>query len=87
MIEAVSALEIKQLVIDALNLEDLKASDIDDEQPLFIEGLGLDSIDALELGVAIKKKYNITMNADDPSLHRHFESIKALTLFINNNKK
>lgn len=87
MSELISELEIKQLIIDVLNLEDIEPSDIDSETPLFVEGLGLDSIDALELGVAIKKKYNITMNADDPSLHKHFESIKALVSFINNNKK
>ena len=47
--------EIKQLVIEALQLEDITPADIDSDAPLFVEGLGLDSIDALELGVAIQK--------------------------------
>lgn len=87
MMSQISELEVKQFIIDVLNLEDIQASDIDSTQPIFVEGLALDSIDALELGVAIKKKYNITMNADDPSLHQHFASVKALTDFINNHKK
>ena len=49
-------LEIKQLIIDALNLEDMSPGDIDNDNQLFGEGLGLDSIDALELGMALKKK-------------------------------
>ena len=52
--------EIKQLVIEALQLEDITPADIDSDAPLFVEGLGLDSIDALELGVAIQKRYGIT---------------------------
>ena len=52
--------EIKQLIIDSLNLEDLSVDDIETEAPLFVDGLGLDSIDALELGMAIKQKYGIT---------------------------
>ncbi|EKD91934.1 MAG: hypothetical protein ACD_29C00294G0002 [uncultured bacterium] len=87
MTTLVSELEVKQLIIDVLNLEDVQLSDIDSKQPLFVDGLGLDSIDALELGVAIKKKYNVTMNADDPSLHQHFQSVQALVSFINNHKK
>ena len=49
--------QIKQLIIESLNLEDYNASDISSSDPLFGEGLGLDSIDALELGIAIKKKF------------------------------
>jgi len=52
-------LEIKTLLIDALNLEDMSADDIDAEEPLFVEGLGLDSIDALELGLALQKRYKM----------------------------
>ena len=54
--------EIKQLIIDSLNLEDLSVDDIETEAPLFVDGLGLDSIDALELGMAIKQKYGITLS-------------------------
>ena len=56
--------EIKQLIIDALNLEDFTIEDIDTEAPLFVEGLGLDSIDALELGLAVKNKFNINLEAE-----------------------
>jgi len=53
--------ELKQLIIDSLNLEDISINDIETEAPLFVDGLGLDSIDALELGMAIKQKYGITL--------------------------
>ena len=53
--------ELKQLLIEVLNLEDVSVEQIDSQAPLFGEGLGLDSIDALELGVAIRKKYNVQM--------------------------
>ncbi|MCF6775315.1 phosphopantetheine-binding protein [Thiotrichales bacterium 19X7-9] len=81
--------EIKQMVIDVLNLEDLTPEDIQADQPLFGDddnGLGLDSIDALELGVAIKKRYNITIDSDNEATKKHFENIHNLAVFILNNK-
>lgn len=57
-------LELKALIVSALGLEDIKPEDIETDAPLFVDGLGLDSIDALELGLAIKKKYGITMSAE-----------------------
>ncbi len=74
--------EIKQLIIDALNLEDISIDDIDTEAPLFSDGLGLDSIDALELGLAIKKKYNIVIDADDNNTRQHFASVANLANYI-----
>lgn len=75
--------EIKALIISALNLEDLSVEDIDSEAPLFAsEGLGLDSIDALELGLAIKKKYGITLSADDESTRTIFHSVATLAAYI-----
>ncbi|EIU7612017.1 acyl carrier protein [Vibrio vulnificus] len=74
--------EIKQLIIDALNLEDISIDDIDTEAPLFGDGLGLDSIDALELGLAIKKKYNIVIDADDNNTRQHFASVANLADYI-----
>lgn len=74
--------EIKQLIIDALNLEDISIDDINTEAPLFGDGLGLDSIDALELGLAIKKKYNIVIDADDTNTRQHFSSVANLTQYI-----
>ena len=79
--------EIKQLIINALDLEDLTTSDIDATAPLFVEGLGLDSIDALELGVAIKKKYGITFSAEDKENRQHFASVNALAAFVRTNLK
>jgi acyl carrier protein len=79
--------EIKQLIIDVLQLEDLRPADIDSDAPLFVEGLGLDSIDALELGVAIHKRYGITLSADSDDTRRHFASVRALGLMIDSNRK
>ncbi|EOB2573382.1 phosphopantetheine-binding protein [Vibrio fluvialis] len=74
--------DIKQLIIDALNLEDISIDDIDTEAPLFGDGLGLDSIDALELGLSIKKKYNIVIDADDTNTRQHFSSVANLARYI-----
>ena len=75
-------LEIKALLIDALNLEDMTPDQIDAEQPLFVEGLGLDSIDALELGLALQKRYGVAMSADSEETRRHFRSIRSLAAFV-----
>lgn len=77
--------EIKELIIKVLELEDIKASDINDEDALFVEGLGLDSIDALELGMALKKKYNLTLSSDKQENAKHFYSVKTLADFIRSN--
>ncbi len=74
--------EIKQLIIDALALEDITVDDIDSDAPLFNEGLGLDSIDALELGLAIRKKYNIKVAADNEDVVKIFSSVSSLTNYI-----
>ena len=87
MSEKISEQNVKELIIEALNLEDISVGDISSSEPLFVEGLGLDSIDALELGVAIKKKYNITINSDDKSMHQHFESVQSLVNFINGSRR
>ena len=74
--------DIKQLIIEALNLEDLCVADIETNAPLFGDGLGLDSIDALELGLAIKKQYNIVIDADNNDTRQHFESVATLAHYI-----
>jgi acyl carrier protein len=76
--------EIKQLIIDVLQLEDLTPADIDSDAPLFVEGLGLDSIDALELGIAIHKRYGITLSSDSEETRRHFASVRTLSALIAN---
>lgn len=78
--------EVKQLIIDSLNLEDISIDDIETEAPLFVDGLGLDSIDALELGMAIKQKYGITLSADNEEMKKCFFSVKTIADFINENK-
>jgi acyl carrier protein len=78
--------EIKQLIIASLDLEDVEPSDIDSAAPLFIEGLGLDSIDALELGMALKKKYDISFKTNDQENKKHFMSVNTLVDFIVANK-
>ena len=77
--------EIKELIIEALNLEDYSASDIDSSEPLFGEGLGLDSIDALELGIAIKKKFLVDLDVEQ-DVKKHFASVDSLATYINSIK-
>ncbi len=78
--------ELKTLIIEALNLEDMSVDDINSEEPLFGDGLGLDSIDALELGLAIKKQYNVVIDADDTETRKHFASVANLAKYISTNK-
>jgi acyl carrier protein len=75
--------DIKRLIIDTLNLEDVSVDDIDGEAPLFgNEGLGLDSIDALELGLSVKKRYGVVLSAENETLRQHFYSVATLAAFI-----
>lgn len=74
--------EIKRLIIDSLGLEDIDIDDIGDEQTLFGEGLGLDSVDALELGLAIQKKYGIKIDADAKDTRNHFINVASLAAFV-----
>jgi len=78
--------EIKQLIIDSLMLEDIQAEDIDSDAPLFIEGLGLDSIDALELAMALQERFGVQIH-DDPDENREiFASVKSLATFVTANR-
>ncbi|MDF7657672.1 phosphopantetheine-binding protein [Erwiniaceae bacterium L1_54_6] len=74
--------EIKQMIIDTLNLEDISVDDIDTDAPLFGEGLGLDSIDALELGLAVKNRFGVQLSAESERLRAHFFSVATLAAFI-----
>ncbi len=78
--------ELKQLLIDVLNLEDVSVEQIDSKAPLFGEGLGLDSIDALEFGVAIRRKYDVQIDVDSEATREHFASIANLARFISHGK-
>lgn len=79
--------EVKHVIIDVLQLEDISPADIDADAPLFVDGLGLDSIDALELGVALQKRYGISLSADSEETRRHFASVKALAAMIASHRK
>lgn len=74
--------ELAGLLVESLNLEDIKPESIDPEQPLFGEGLGLDSIDALELALAISKRYGFQLRSDNEDNRRIFGSLRALTAHV-----
>ncbi|MEO7478495.1 MAG: phosphopantetheine-binding protein [Lysobacteraceae bacterium] len=79
--------EIKVLITTTLSLEDIAPEDIDSTAPLFNEGLGLDSIDALELGLALQKRYGLTLSADSEATRQHFASVRSLSAFVAANRK
>jgi len=74
--------EIKELIIEALMLQDMSPDDIDEQAPLLVEGLGLDSIDVLELAMAINKRYGVKTKADDAQNRHIFASVHNLASFI-----
>jgi acyl carrier protein len=73
--------QIKELIIESLNLEDVAAADIQTDAPLFVEGLGLDSIDALELGLALQRRFGIQIGDSDAG-REHFASVRSLAVFV-----
>lgn len=74
--------EIKALIVEALMLEDVTPAEIDSEAPLFVDGLGLDSIDALELAIAIDKKYGVKIKAEDEATREVFRSVRTLAAHV-----
>lgn len=74
--------EVKTLIIEALNLEGMTPDDIETDAPLFGDGLGLDSIDALELGLAIKNRYGVVLSAESEDTRKHFHSVASLVELI-----
>ena len=74
--------ELAQLLVESLNLEEVEAGAIDPEAPLFNAGLGLDSIDALELALAISKRYGFQLRSDNEDNRRIFASLRALSEHI-----
>ena len=74
--------QLKELIISVLELEDVKPENIVDSAPLFGEGLGLDSIDALELGVALKKKFGFKFSSENAENKRNFASVDSLAAFL-----
>ncbi|WP_457096208.1 phosphopantetheine-binding protein [Lysobacter sp. P5_B9] len=78
--------ELAQLLVESLNLEGTDPAGIDPEARLFGEGLGLDSIDALELALAVSKKYGFQLRSDNDENRRIFGSLRALSAHIEHNK-
>ncbi|MEG3192725.1 MULTISPECIES: phosphopantetheine-binding protein [Novilysobacter] len=78
--------ELAELVVESLNLEGVEAAAIDPEAPLFGEGLGLDSIDALELALAVSKRYGFQLRSDSDENRRIFASLRALSAHIQQHK-
>lgn len=75
-------LRIRELIVDALNLEEVSPADIKVDEPLFGEGLGLDSIDALEIGVALRKEFGIKIEGPKEELKKHFANVRSLAAFV-----
>lgn len=79
--------QLKDLIVDALALEDVDPAEINTEEALFVEGLGLDSIDALELALAIQEKFGVATSPDDERNRELFFSVKTLADFIRTETK
>ncbi len=77
--------EVAQLIVETLNLE-ISASEIEPEAPLFGNGLGLDSIDTLELALAISKQYGFQLRSDDERNKQIFSSLRALSQHLETNR-
>ncbi|MBA5248123.1 MAG: acyl carrier protein [Gammaproteobacteria bacterium] len=78
--------EIAHLIVETLNLEDVCVSDINFDEPLFYDGLGLDSIDSLELSMALSGRYGFQLKSDDPNNKEIFSSVRALAKYVEQNK-
>lgn len=73
---------LKKLIVESLMLEDISPEDIVTDEPLFVEGLGLDSIDALELALAIHQEFGVKTEPDDERNREIFHSVKSIAEFI-----
>ena len=78
--------EIKKLIVDALMLDDVTPDEIETDAPLFNEGLGLDSIDALELAIALDKAFGVKIRAEDEGTRAVFRSVGTLAAFVAENR-
>lgn len=79
--------QLKQLIIESLALEDISPADIENDMPLFsADGLGLDSVDALELGLAVQKTFGLQLDGEQQQVCHYFESVNTLADFIRSQK-
>jgi acyl carrier protein len=74
--------ELKELIVECLMLDDVLATEIESSAPLFVEGLGLDSIDALELAMAVERRFGVKFAADDERNREIFASVKNLAAYV-----
>jgi acyl carrier protein len=74
--------ELKKLIVETLALEDTAPDEIENDAPLFGEGLGLDSIDALEIAMVLEERYGVTLDDDPEANQRVFESVRSLAAFV-----
>lgn len=74
--------EIRQVILASVEVDGLTAADLESDKPLFGEGVGLDSIDALEIGAALRKKYQVKFKANSEENRDHFRSVSTLANFI-----
>lgn len=84
--QTAAELALAELLVEVLNLEDVEANEIDPEEPLFGDGLGLDSIDALEIALAISQEHSVEMKAEDESTKQAFATLKSLSEFVEQHK-
>ncbi len=83
MIQDITPLEMKRFIVRTLDLENTTPEDIGDDQPLFAGGLGLDSIDAFEIGIALKKAYGLRLEGEKTSTFaHHFRTPATLAAFV-----
>jgi acyl carrier protein len=79
--------ELKELIVDALRLEDITPDEIASDEELFVNGLGLDSIDGLELGMAIRKKYEVRPQGSKEEIRAIFATVSSIARFIESQRK
>jgi acyl carrier protein len=79
---AITPRDLKRFIIDTLALEDIQPDDIDDDEPLFANGLGLDSIDGLELDIALRKEFPCDVLDDVPASGRHLVTVRSLVALL-----
>ncbi len=79
-------LEVANLIINAVNLEDINPNDIDPNEAIFNDGLGLDSIDALEVSLELSKQFGVKIKSSDENINDIFKSLASLTTFVQANK-
>jgi len=78
--------ELKELIIETLALEDITADEIETDAALFVEGLGLDSIDSLELAMVLEERYGVTLDDDPEANQAIFQSVRSLGAFVAENR-